>query len=600
MSNAANAILNKAGIFVDGPRLYTTKTLETRNMLGLPYGNVWYVDKSVTSSGNGKSWSKAKATITEALALAQDYDIIRIAAGFYTEAATLTVTQVGLKIFGENTTGKTRGPVGIKTPTSAGPCITVAVNANDVEIAGIAFITTSGQKGIQLGGATTGYVWRTHIHDCSFHGDGTGTYAIAVYGATTSPQAGAFPDVAECTIEDNWFYAWATAAICAYGTRVAVKNNTIFIPANGYGIVIGVGRPFGDYTGNHIFGVNSGDTGFIITGTDEDALNLVDNRVVNVATPITLAKYTSWYDGNYFGLDDHLYHTPVADLGKNIHGNAWCVDKSVTTTGDGKCWKSAFKTITEAFAAAGDYDTIIVAAGFYTEAATITVTQIGLKLMGMNTSGKTRGPVAMKTPTAAGAILSLTSSAASTGANDMEICNIGFIATSGQKGIQLGTASTGYLWRTHIHDCGFFGDGSGTYAIGNYGATTTPSAGAFPDVAECVVENCFFYAWATAAICTYGTRVANKDNFICTPAGGVGIVLGCGRPFSEISGNKILGVNSTDTGILITGNDDGSTLVYNNAVAVCATLITPAVSDAGLVNNPAYADGAALAQCDPT
>jgi hypothetical protein len=164
----------------------------------------------------------------------------------------------------------------------------------------------------------------------------------------------------------------------------------------------------------------------------------------------------------------------------------------------------------------------------------------------------------------------------------------------------LGGAATGYVWRTHIHDCAFFGDDTGTYAIAVYGATTTPSAGNFPDVAECVVEDCFFYAWATAAICTYGTRIANKNNMIFVPVNGVGIVLGCGRPFSEISGNKIIGKASGDTGIKITGDDDGSTLVYNNACANLSVLITKTVSDAGLVNNPAYLDGTALAQCDPT
>ena len=47
MANKSNAVLNPAGIFVDGPRLYTTKTLEARN-IPATYGNVHYVDKSVS------------------------------------------------------------------------------------------------------------------------------------------------------------------------------------------------------------------------------------------------------------------------------------------------------------------------------------------------------------------------------------------------------------------------------------------------------------------------------------------------------------------------------------------------------------------------
>lgn len=270
-----------------------------------------------------------------------------------------------------------------------------------------------------------------------------------------------------------------------------------------------------------------------------------------------------------------------------VKGDIWYVDKGITTGGDGKSWATAFKTITAAFTAAGDYDAILVAAGFYTEAATITVTQIGLKLIGCNSSGKTRGPCGIKTPTAAGPILSLTSNTSSTGSNDMEICNISFIASGAQKGIQLGTAAGGYVWRTHIHDCAFFGDSLGTYAIAVYGATTTPSAGAFPDCAECVIENCHFYAWITAcaSICAYGTRVLVRNNTLFIVAGATGIVAGCGRPFMEISGNKILGVNSTDVGIRITGDDDTSMICEGNILLNLSLGLTQDISDAGIASN---------------
>jgi hypothetical protein len=288
----------------------------------------------------------------------------------------------------------------------------------------------------------------------------------------------------------------------------------------------------------------------------------------------------------------------VEGIGVNVYKDAqiWYVDKTnVTTAGDGSTWENAFKTITAALAVAGNYDIIYVGPGFYTEAAELTITQVGLKIIGCNSSGKTRGPCAMKTPTAAGPMLTI-----AVNANDVEICNIAFIATSGQKAIQLGGAASGYVWRTHIHDCAFFGDDTGTYAVAVYGATTTPSAGAFPDVAECVVEKCHFYAWATAAICTYGTRMLNRANTIFVPANGVGIVLGTGRPFSEVSYNKICGVNSGDTGILVTGDSDGATIVTMNSVVVAATLITKNVSDAGCALNPGYKDGDTAGQVDCT
>lgn len=586
---------SKAGIDSDGKNVSIPNgTITARNYLP-PYGTIWYVDKNESTSGGGRSWEDAFLTITEAVTAASNYDIIMVGPGFYTEAATITITQTGLKIIGLNSSSKTRGPSAMKTPTSAGPMLTIAVNANDVEIMNMSFIATSGQKGIQLGGATTGYVWRTHIHDCGFFGDGTGTYAIGNYGITTTPSAGAFPDVAECVVEDCFFYIWATAAIATYGTRVLNRRNTMYLYAGGVGIVLGAGRPYGVYSENLIEGTNSTDTGILITGGSEGDITILGNKINNVATPITLAKYTSWYDGNYFGLYDSLYHPNPSDLGKNKNGNVWYVDKSVSTTGDGKCWSSAFKTVTEAVSAIGNYDTIIIAPGFYTEVATQTITETGITIKGLNTSGKTRGPCALKGPSGGVTTPIIT---LAINANDIEICNLGFIATGAGKAIQLGDAATGYVWRTHIHDCSFFGDDVGTYGIGNYGITTTPAAGNFPDVAECVVENCHFYAWVSA-LAPYGTRVLMRNNTIFVPVNGNGIILGCGRPFVEVTHNKIIGKESGDTGILVTGNDDGSVLVFDNVMTNLGTDHTKAISDAGFVNNPGYGNSTTFTQIDP-
>jgi len=283
-----------------------------------------------------------------------------------------------------------------------------------------------------------------------------------------------------------------------------------------------------------------------------------------------------------------------------VRGDIWFVDKGRTTSGNGKSWERAFLTITEAVTAAGNYDIILVAPGFYTEVATQVLTaaqHVGLKIIGLNSSGKTRGPCAMKGPSGGVTTPIIT---ISENCNDVEISNIGFIATGAGKAIQLGDSASGYVWRTHIHNCGFFGDDVGTYAVGNYGITTAPAGGAFPDVAETVVENCHFYAWkAGAAIATYGTRCLNRGNTIFVPATATGIVAGCGRPFLEISSNKILGVNSTDTGILITGNDDGSLVMVNNYLLNLAYPHTKAISDAGLACNYSYNNSTTITQHDP-
>jgi hypothetical protein len=278
--------------------------------------------------------------------------------------------------------------------------------------------------------------------------------------------------------------------------------------------------------------------------------------------------------------------------------NVWYVDKTnCTVTGDGKSWESAFLTLTEAVAVAGDYDYIFIGPGFYTEVATQTITQVGLKIIGCNTSGKTRGPCALKGPSGGVTTPIIT---VAVNANDVEICNLGFIATGAGKAIQLGGAASGYVWRTHIHDCAFFGDSTGTYAIAVYGATTTPSAGAFPDVAECVVEGCHFYAWTTACTCVYGTRVLLRGNTMFVPDSGIGIVHGAGRPFAEISRNIIHGTG-TSTALAITGNDDSAVIVTDNTLNGCSTLITDKVSDGGVAgNNWTYGGLATASVVDPT
>jgi len=546
----------------------------------------WYVNSDVTASGAGRSWEGAFKTVGEAITAADEaHDTIYIKKGIYDEGAVHAITVEGLRIIGASGSGDMWGTSGLKA--SAADHIIFTINANEVEIRDLAFIQNNANAVIEV--ATTVSTYKTLIKGCYFGGGSAQTYGVR--GGYT---AGTYDSV-DVVVEDCTFYQ-CVVGVKLNGTRCTIRNNVFLLSAGDTAIDVpmsGANRPEQRILDNIIRGANSSDKGIYFSATPTEALfTMVGNRVVNVATPVTVAQYTSWYDGNYWGTKDAWYHSSVSEKG----GRVLYVDKDLGTTGlDGLSWASGFLTITEGIAALADNDMLVIAPGFYTEAAALTITESNIKVMGLNTHGSTRGPCSFKTPTAAGAMLTI-----AIDANDVEICNISFIATSGQKAIQLGGAAAGYVWRTHIHDCAFYGDSTGTYAVAVYGATTTPAAGAFPDCAEAVVENCYFYQWVTAAICTYGTRMVNRDNTIFVIAAGVGIVLGVGRPMSEVSGNKIIGKASTDTGILITGDSDGDTLVYNNCVTNCNVNITPTVSDAGLVNNPTYIDGAVLAQVDPT
>ena len=264
-------------------------------------------------------------------------------------------------------------------------------------------------------------------------------------------------------------------------------------------------------------------------------------------------------------------------------------NKSPSVTGNGTSWEEAFLTITEAISAATTYDIIYISQGTYSEAAKVTLTSThnGLKIFGSGTSGNMRGPTIWDNDTAATDLLHID------GATDVEIAGICFVdAEDGTNLIEIGdtTASP----RFHIHDCFFAGDDDATYGIQVSDI----------DSADGVIERCSFVNCKTAGVSYNATRISVVDNRFVVQAGAIGIdVLQTGNTRADtlVKSNFIIGSNSTDTGIKINATEptDGTLLVYDNCVTNCATLITQGKSDAGLVNNPTYADGAALAQVDP-
>lgn len=283
----------------------------------------------------------------------------------------------------------------------------------------------------------------------------------------------------------------------------------------------------------------------------------------------------------------------VSGMGMQVvkDSTIWYVDKNKTApaaSGDGKTWGTAFLTVTEAVTAAGNYDIIMIGQGVYSEAATLAITQTGLKIFGSGTSGMIWGPTSLKSDTAADHLISINS-------DGVEIAGLDFICnTTSKNAIQMGDTTTTY--KTHIHDCHF--GGGGTTNIGVNCDTTQ-------DTVDMHIEKCEFYNYSTAGIFLSGTRCKITDCLFFVPAAGIGIDnstdTGANRPDKFIARNYIIGSNSTDTGIKIASTEptDGTLLVANNVVTNCSTNITQDKSDAGVVNNGTYTDGVALAQVDP-
>ncbi len=206
-------------------------------------GDVFYVDKTVTASGDGRSWKFALKTVTEGIAALKDYDTLIIGPGNYDEAATLALSGLkGVKIFGHNTGMQWgEGSTNIRSVVATTADMLSIDGCQSIEIAGIGFVLTTAYDAIVIG-ATTG-CYSIHIHDCSFVGD-TGGGATGLYGVYLA--SGSAPDT---YIHDCRFFHWATAGIEMYvNNQRCVVHDCFFVVSNG-GIGINVTPMTSSYHG---------------------------------------------------------------------------------------------------------------------------------------------------------------------------------------------------------------------------------------------------------------------------------------------------------------------------------------------------------------
>ncbi len=201
---------------------------------------IWYVDsgKATSTSGDGLTWDGAVLTLAEAVALAGDHDTILIGSNDIEtiDAAGIDITQEGLKIYGPNGTEAVQNAAFKSTGTAA----MFRILADRVEIAGIYMSQRGAYPTIEIGSASVGAVYETHIHNCNFDGYGTATYGVTGYNQTV--------DTVSLTVEDCYFQSFATAAIHANGTRDTYRRNTIIVPTSTTGIYVKVNAGDRAYT----------------------------------------------------------------------------------------------------------------------------------------------------------------------------------------------------------------------------------------------------------------------------------------------------------------------------------------------------------------
>lgn len=233
----------------------------------------------------------------------------------------------------------------------------------------------------------------------------------------------------------------------------------------------------------------------------------------------------------------------VLDL-TNPPGTVRYVDAGVSESKDGLSWDTAFKTISEANAAAVAGDTILIRAGEYDEGASIVVTKAGLKFLGQNTSSNQNNVMILGS--------SATHTLIDVGANEVEIAGIGFTQTKAASMISVTSGS----WKAHIHGCKFDGYGAATS-----GVTVT---GDCPDIH---VERNLFRSINGSNIVSNSTRGRYNDNkFIVVAAkSGIEHTPNAGdRPDSMIEDNRFFTLDNTNAvGITVTNTPTAGALFVN-------------------------------------
>lgn len=556
-------MLIKSGLIPDGRGNFSLEGNLTAQNLGLinPVGSSYYVYDAADAGGDGLSWGTAFQTITEALAVAPAFSTIYVAPGDYDEGAALDVSTEGIRIVG---LGDDNRNVSMVYSTS-GTYNLMEIDAHHVEIIGLSFsVVPNTKSAIVVSGTSASY--KVRIANCRFD-LGSGEYAIYVNES---------PDI---VIEHNMFRSWSTTAIYTYCTRALIRENRFLLMTAGTTAIehvsTGGNRPDTEISNNTIHGINSTDTGIKLTGTPtEKFFHCFGNKITNVATPITAQRYTSWYDGNFFGVDDGQYHSAINSRG----GRVFYVDANAGTTGlDGRSWKSAFLTLTEAVAVATTrFDEIVMRDGDYDEGAAVAITTQGLTIRGENPDSQNRAMIYSTTGTY---------NLMEIDAHEVTVDGISFSVIPDTKSAIV-VSGTSASYKCHFKNLRLDG------WSGEYGIYLNES----PDT---LIENCLFRSFNTAAIYANSTRTMVRDCIFHVVDGKIGIEhvpSGGNRPDNVYIRNYFSGDSSTSTtAIKFTGAPSNGTCICadNRLCGDFDTDITQVAAHIGVENWAADAAGGA-------
>ena len=259
--------------------------------------NIWYVDSSKGSNGDGKTWTSPFNTLALAVAAAGNYDTILVAENSIETIASggIAITQTGLKIFGSNGS-EMRQAAALKITAGTSPMFTIT--ADRVEIAGFNLSTRIAYPCICIGSVAAGVgtaVYSTWIHDNNFDGYGASTFGIAMGGA------GGFGVKTQCdavnlVVENNYFAGHVTAAVVVSGTRMSVLNNRFNVPVDTIGVSVvetGSDRGYWTVNGNEFVGIaNASTTAIQFAGNTTSGQGMVMNNLLSGSWDVTITDNT--------------------------------------------------------------------------------------------------------------------------------------------------------------------------------------------------------------------------------------------------------------------------------------------------------------------
>lgn len=374
----------------------------------MPIGETWFVDNSVSESGDGTSWDTAKRSIQEAINAASSSDTVMVAEGIYFENIALGGKNIVVRssdILGRkavSTTvidGNKAGSVVTFSGTEDETCVLSGFTIRDGKAANGAGILGGSQKnptharienniisgnsadnggglaycaGPVLNNTIAGnsagmdgaalYYCNGTIRNCIIWGNAGGNQIDQHSSTPTYSCLGGWTHGGEGNIGRHPYFVAAGSGDCRLlSWSPCIDNGDVVSPFSQEPAPNGERVDMGAY-GNTTEATSK--------SPDTDRDGLPDDWETEFFGHLGWGK-TDDLDRDLISNLQEYYRGSDPVAGPSRAGTRWYVDGSMKASGDGKSWETAFKTVQEGIIAAEDGDTVTVASGTYVENITL-------------------------------------------------------------------------------------------------------------------------------------------------------------------------------------------------------------------------------------